>query len=119
IISNPDALLGTHSDEYKAKFKERLIAASKSLATWNVEASIVGKDGSKKYTHAIARPERQDDGSVLWTGIILDETRTREAVLEGISQGFVLYDGDDRLVLRNSSYLELFPALREVAVPGA
>ena len=119
ILSDPEALFGRHSDEYKAKFKERLVAASKSLTVWDVEASLVSKDGRKKYTHAIARPEKQADGSVLWTGVILDETRTREAVFEGLSQGFLLYDADDRLILRNSHFLELFPGLKDVAVPGA
>ncbi len=119
ILSDPEALFGRHSDEYKAKFRERLLAASKSLTTWDVEASIVTRDGRKKYTHAIARPERQPDGSVLWTGIILDETRTREAVVEGLSQGFLLYDADDRLILRNSHFLDLYPSLKDIAVPGA
>jgi diguanylate cyclase (GGDEF)-like protein len=119
IISNPDALLDCHSAEYKAKFKERLIAASQSLTTWDVEASIINKDGEKKYTHAIARPERLFDGSVMWTGIILDETRTREAMIDGMSQGFMLYGVDDRLVLHNSYFLDLHPSLKDIAVPGA
>ncbi len=119
ILSDPEVLLDRHSAEYKAKFRQRLVDASKSLTTWDVEATIVAKDGSKKYTHAIARPERQPDGSVLWTGIILDETRTRDAVIEGLSQGFTLYDADDRLVLRNNYYLEIFPALKDIAVSGA
>src|SRR5205823_2013498 len=68
---------------------------------------------------AIARPERKPDGSVLWTGIILDETRTRTAVVEGLSQGFLLYDADDRLILRNSYFLNLFPSISDVVVPGA
>lgn len=119
ILSDPEALFGRHSEEYKAKFKERLIAASKALTVWDVEASIDSADGSKKYTHAIARPERQPDGSTLWTGIILDETRTREAVIEGLSQGFLLYGPDDRLIMRNSHFLAIFPELRDIAVPGA
>jgi diguanylate cyclase (GGDEF)-like protein len=119
ILSNPEALFSRHSEDYKAKFRERLLAASKSLSTWDVEATIVSKDGRKKYTHAIARPEQQPDGSVIWTGVILDETRTREAVFEGLSQGFVLYDAEDRLVIRNSHFLEIYPALQAVAVPGA
>jgi hypothetical protein len=119
ILTDPEALFGRHSDEYKAKFRERLVTASKALTTWDVEASLVSADGRKKYTHAIARPERQQDDSVVWTGIILDETRTREAVIEGLSQGFVLYDSDDQLMLRNSHFLDLFPELKAIAVPGA
>lgn len=119
ILSNPEALFRTHGSDYSAKFRERLLSASKSLTTWDVEASLVTSDGHKKYTHAIARPSRKADNSVVWTGIILDETRTREAVVEGLSQGLVLYDADDKLILRNSHYLKLYPSLAEIAVPGA
>src|SRR4051812_25187776 len=89
------------------------------MTRWDVEATITTADGRKKYTHAIARPERQESGAVTWTGIILDETRTREALLENLSQGILFYDADDRLVLRNSHYLTLFPELEHVSVPGA
>ena len=119
IISNPDALFSCHSADYSAKFRERLLTASKSLTLWDVEATIISQDGRKKYTHAIARPERKPDGSVLWTGIILDETRTRTAFIENLTQGVLLYDAEDRLILRNNSFVDLFPSLRDVAVPGA
>jgi diguanylate cyclase (GGDEF)-like protein len=119
IISNPEALFKTHSPDYKAKFRERLLAASKALTMWDVEATLVTPDGRKKYTHALARPTRQPDGSVLWTGVILDETRTREAILDSLSQGLLLYDAQDRLMMRNSHYLKLYPSLQDVAVPGA
>jgi nitrogen-specific signal transduction histidine kinase len=119
IVSDPNALFSCHSAEYSAMFRERLLAASRSLSAWDVEASIISRDGRKKYTHAIARPERKPDGSVLWTGIIFDETRTRTAVIESLSQAFLLYDFEDRLILRNSHYLQLHPSLMGVAVPGA
>ena len=52
---------------------------SQALTSWDVEASIVTPEGRIKYTHAIARPERLSDGSVLWTGVTLDATRIKEA----------------------------------------
>jgi diguanylate cyclase (GGDEF)-like protein len=119
ILSDPEALFRTHSPDYKARFRERLLAASKALTLWDVEATLVRPDGTKKYTHAIARPNRQQDGSVLWTGVILDETRTREAIVDSLSQGFLLFDAQDRVIIRNSHYLRLYPALRDIAVPGA
>jgi diguanylate cyclase (GGDEF)-like protein len=119
ILSDPEALFRTHSPDYKARFRERLLAASKALTLWDVEATLVRPDGTKKYTHAIARPNRQEDGSVLWTGVILDETRTREAIVDSLSQGFLLFDAQDRVIIRNSHYLRLYPALRDIAVPGA
>jgi diguanylate cyclase (GGDEF)-like protein len=119
ILSDPHALFNCHSQDYSAKFKERLLAASKSMSFWDVEASVVSRDGRKKYTHAIALPERRPDGSVLWTGIILDETRTRTAFIENLAHGFLLFDGDDHLILRNNEFLQMFPHLHNVAVPGA
>lgn len=119
ILSNPETLFNTHGSDYSAKFRERLLSASKSLTTWDVEASLITSDGQKKYTHAVAQPDRKADGSVVWTGIILDETRTREAVVESLSQGFLLFDADDKLILRNSHYLKLYPTLADIAVPGA
>ena len=119
ILADPEVLFSTHSPEYRAKFRERLLAASKALTTWDVEATLVTAAGRKKHTHAIARPDRQEDGSVLWTGVILDETRTREAIVDSIALGLLLYDAQDRLIMRNSHYLTFFPTLSGIAVPGA
>ena len=38
--------------------------------------------------------------------------------LESISEGFFLYDSDDRMVLCNSRYRELFPGMADVYRPG-
>lgn len=132
ILTNPHALFGTYAPEYAKSFREKLIEASKTLSTWDVEASIVTKSGEVKYTHAIANPKKQADGSVLWTGVILNatrikeaeiaaavaEARTREAIVESLSQGFLLFDCDDRLTLINSHFVQLFPELAGVVVPG-
>ena len=49
---------------------------------WDVEAPIIARDGTHKWSHAIARPHRREDGAVVWTGIILDNTRIKEANIE-------------------------------------
>jgi PAS domain S-box-containing protein len=132
IVSDPNALFDCHSPQYRETFRERLLEASRELKMWDVEATIVTKDGEQKYTHAIARPHRTPDGTVFWDGVILDatrikeaeleaasiEARTREAILESISQGLALYDEDDRLVVCNSHFLEFNPELGDVIRPG-
>ena len=42
-----------------------------------------------------------------------------QTAIETISDGFVLFDPDDRLVLCNSRFRELYPKLADVAQPGA
>ena len=133
ILSNPKALFSTYAPEYGESFRERLLQASKNLTKWDVEASIVMPDGTHKYTHAIATPDRLEDGSVLWTGVILDatrikdaekqvaaaESRTRRAIVESLSQGFLMFDADDKLSISNSQFEAFFPAITDTVEIGA
>ena len=133
ILADPKALFACHGPEYRETFRERLLQASKDMTMWDVEAQIITRDGEEKWTHAIARPHKEPDGSVLWDGVILDATRlkraefaaadaaanTRKIIVESISQGFILFDPDDRLVICNGKYFDLYPELESVAVPGA
>lgn len=132
ILTDPEALFAHYGREYRETFRQKLIQASKDMILWDVEATIQRPDGEVRYTHAIARPRRELDGSVVWTGVILDatriklaemaaaeaETRTREAIVESLSQGMLLFDQDDRLVLHNSHFIKLYPQLVEVAQKG-
>ena len=79
ILADPNALFARHGPEYREDFRERLLAASREMKMWDVEADIITRDGERKFTHAIARQRREPDGSVLWDGIILDATRLRRA----------------------------------------
>jgi signal transduction histidine kinase/CheY-like chemotaxis protein len=47
-----------------------------------------------------------------------EQRRTIETAIETISEGFALYDADDRLVIANSRYRALYPALDDLIVPG-
>jgi PAS domain S-box-containing protein len=82
ILADPNALFACHGPEYRTNFRERLLTASRELSLWDVEAQIITRDGEEKWTHAIARPRRQPDGSVLWDGVILDATRIKRSELE-------------------------------------
>lgn len=132
ILSNPQALFDCHGPDYYATFHDRLLAASRTMKLWDVEATIIDRDGTRKFTHALARPHQEADGSVVWNGVILDQTRikeaeieaaaastrTRDAIIESIPQAFALYDPDECLVTWNSRFLELYPELAEVIAPG-
>ena len=82
VMADPQALFDCHGPEYRATFRERLLEASRKLEMWDVEAQIITRDGEEKWTHAIARPHRLPDGSVLWDGVILDNTWIKKAEFE-------------------------------------
>ncbi len=133
ILTNPSALFANYAPEYGDTFRKRLLEASRTMTTWDVEASIVMPSGERKYTHAIARPEREADGSVLWTGVILDatrmklaemaatetEARTRQSIIDSLPQGFMLFDADEKLVLRNKHFDKVLPGYAAAAHEGA
>jgi diguanylate cyclase (GGDEF)-like protein/PAS domain S-box-containing protein len=133
ILNDPEALFQHYGPDYRESFRKRLLQASKDMTLWDVEATILRPDGQTRYTHAIARPTKESDGSVLWTGVILDatrikeaeiaasaaESRTRAAIIESLSQGLLLFDNADKLVLENSHFHALYPALRSVIQHGA
>jgi diguanylate cyclase (GGDEF)-like protein len=133
ILSDPEALFQHYGPDYRKEFRNRLLKASAEMSLWDVEATINRPDGTTRYTHAIARPAKEADGSVLWTGVILDATRikeaelaaslaesnTRIAIVESLSQGLLMFDRDDVLTIRNSHFIKLYPALADIAIPGA
>ena len=122
ILTNPKALFDSYAPEYRDQFRERLIQASKDMTKWDVEASIIMPDGTIRYTHAVATPVKQSDGSVLWTGVILDASRikaaeqeaaeaadtTRRNIVESLGQGFVMFDKEDKLTLFNDTFTQFF-----------
>ncbi len=44
--------------------------------------------------------------------------RQLQQAIDSIGEGFLLYDSDDRIVLCNRRYRELFPSLDDILVPG-
>ncbi|HTI79435.1 MAG TPA: response regulator [Acetobacteraceae bacterium] len=46
------------------------------------------------------------------------QRRTIQQSIESLNEGFVLYDADDKLLLCNSKYHEIYAGIADVAVPG-
>ncbi len=116
ILNDSNALFDVFAPEYQATFREKLLEAARNLEMWNVEATILTPEGERKYTHAIARPTRRNDGSVVFDGVILDATRFRQAeimvkhlgrILDSSSNEVYVFDCDDlKFVQVNQSALD-------------
>ncbi|WP_137392382.1 hybrid sensor histidine kinase/response regulator [Rhodoligotrophos defluvii] len=50
--------------------------------------------------------------------IAQEQRRTIETAIETISEGFALFDADDRLVMANSRYRAIYPGVADLIVPG-
>jgi two-component system, sensor histidine kinase len=91
----------------------------------------VRPDGSVRWVRLEADPRLDDGRMVGLFGIVQDITERKEAELEAeniqnrlydaiesMPQGFVLYDRDDRFVLANTHFREMFPELAPLMKPG-
>jgi PAS domain S-box-containing protein len=52
--------------------------AAKDLRLWTHEFRIVLKNGEERWMAGEASPERQEDGSLLWHGCFMDQTRSKK-----------------------------------------
>lgn len=71
----------------------------------------------------LVREQRTADGGIVGTGTDITAIKQAERqmydAIESISDGFVLYDREERLILCNSRYREFYREIDDLLVPGA
>ena len=114
-------------------------ALLKHLASFSVDKPIHVReghmrraDGSDAWAIWTNRAYFDKDGNVShFQGVGTDITERKQAeealresrellseAIESMGEGFVLFDEEDRLVLFNSKYAEMFPVVADILVPG-
>jgi len=103
-----------------------------SHSPYAVEYRLVDRNGNIHWVLDQGRPVYDNDGTLLWIdGVLFDiterkqmesevrllQTRMTDAI-ESIGEAFVLWGADERLVLCNKKYRELFDPDGNLLVPG-
>jgi PAS domain S-box-containing protein len=115
-------------DAFERRRDEDRNAGSKVLQ----ELRWIRPDGQLRWVHIEGYPRYGAGGQFIGHfGVVQDITRSKLAeqaaidsqlrlldAIESIPQGIVLYDKDDRYVLSNSRFRELFPDLASIMRPG-
>jgi signal transduction histidine kinase/FixJ family two-component response regulator len=120
-----------HPEDLQGYLAERSEARSNDRSYMH-EHRWVRPDGSIRWVRIESDPQSaadKEDGSAF--GIVMDVTERKEAqavaeesqarlvdAIESLAQGFILYDSEDRFVLANSHFREMFPELARVLTPG-
>ncbi|MGZ8237206.1 MAG: PAS domain S-box protein, partial [Methylobacter sp.] len=73
-----------HPDDLPG-FQESIIVSATNLAPWNFEARQKTSNGEWKWFHAASRPQLQDNGDIIWEGLVMDVT-TRKRVEEELAK---------------------------------
>ncbi|MBD6619917.1 PAS domain S-box protein [Komarekiella sp. 'clone 1'] len=79
IQADPSLIISiVHADEHE-DFVQSISVSAQTLQPWQWEGRIVLPDGQVKWLQGVSRPEQQADGSILWDGLIIDITRSKQA----------------------------------------
>jgi signal transduction histidine kinase/DNA-binding response OmpR family regulator/HAMP domain-containing protein len=101
---------------------ERITAAMSGLAGGDTSVEIPGRDRSDEIGRmAQALGVFRDTAVEIEANNLREIARTRQQLtdaLESISEGFFLFDAEDRLVVCNDRFRQLYPGLADVVVPG-
>ncbi len=60
-------------------FQETVLNSAIQLAPWNCEARQKTSNGEWKWFHAASRPQLQDNGDIIWEGLVMDVTTRKRA----------------------------------------
>jgi PAS domain S-box-containing protein len=123
-LSAEEARSFVHPDDIVAFLDARHHAIT-TRTTVRVENRWVRPDGEIRWVHIELRPKHSVAGEYLGLfGTAQDITDRRRAeeqltdAIETISEGIVLFDSDDRYVLTNTKYREMYPELLDMFAPG-
>lgn len=135
---DPATLIGKRRDELAIDAEADLVAAhmddlANRRAFKDFRYRIRREDGEPCYLKISGRPVFSEDGTFMgFRGAGSDETpemraldRARKAearlaeAIEAMTEGFALYDADDRLVICNTRYRELYAESASFMAPGA
>ncbi|MBI5164981.1 MAG: PAS domain S-box protein, partial [Magnetospirillum sp.] len=136
---SPEAIIGRSREDLMDEFiapevRERHLADLAARRPFrNFTYRTRGQDGETRVLRINGKPIFGDDGSFLGyrgtgadvTAEVLAEERLKAVehqlatAISSISQGLVLFDADDRMVVCNETYRRTFPLAADLMVPGA
>lgn len=106
-------------DDLKA-FNNSVDNSSKNHQPWNWAYQIITASGKQKWIQAIARPDLQSDGSLIWDGLLLDITERKvlekelaykqaqfNAFFRSAPVGLVIYDKNFTILQINDKLAEM------------
>jgi PAS domain S-box-containing protein len=119
-----------HADD-RALVLASIARSAEELSLWSCKYRYCHPDGRTLWLAGHASPERRADGALLWHGFITDITEGKRAdtqirelkdqlaeAIESLNAGFVMFDADERLVLCNRKYRELYHIPPDILRPG-
>jgi PAS domain S-box-containing protein len=106
-----------HPDD-RDRFAKAIKESAEDNSSFDIEVRNIKPDGQMAWVRSLARSRKRDDGATVWDGIFVDITARKQAeeraaqayrwlteAIDSLSDGFALWDAEDRLVLWNDKFI--------------
>ena len=98
----------------KDNFLKRMTASEKDLKKYTTDFRFITKDGRIRWLTSAVDVKKEDDGSVVWNGIIIDVTDSKQheewlaTTLNNAPEGIVTFASDCVIISANATMSKLF-----------
>ncbi|MFP4122166.1 ATP-binding protein [Coleofasciculus sp.] len=79
IQENARVIIELIHPNHREYFDQSVAISAQTLQPWNWEGQIILPSGQCKWIQGAARPERLDNGSILWYGMVMDISKLKQA----------------------------------------
>ncbi len=131
IQADPDSIFSmAHPDDLKS-FKTSWTISAKNLKPWEHEGRIVIPSGEIKWIKSHSRPEKLENGTIVWYGFILNVTERKQAEKallrsnamlqaqqEAAIDGILVVDENQNILSCNQRFVELWQIPQSVIETG-
>ena len=120
----------THPNDLKA-FQNSLTISAKNLKPWEYEGRILLDSGEVKWIKITSRPEKLENDTILWHGLILDVTERKQAEKallrsnamlqaqqEAAIDGILVLDENQNILSCNQRFVDLWQIPQSVLESG-
>jgi signal transduction histidine kinase len=133
LFADPHSIIDAFDAVTREEFRARHDEHARALRPMDAEIPLKAENGSRRWVRLIVRPAPLPRGLVGWNGAMIDIGRRRDAeraaaraaerlrdMVDSLAEGLALFDRDDRLVLCNQRFRELYPPeVRPAIAPGS
>jgi len=113
VVSDASPIFSLIHPEDSETLKLSTQESSNILSDWRSEFRIITAQNEIKWIHAQSKPEKQNDGSIIWNGYATDVTELKnislqfEALLDLASDGVHILDEDGNIVQFSRSFASM------------
>ncbi|WP_171974809.1 GAF domain-containing protein [Leptolyngbya sp. 'hensonii'] len=79
IQQDAAVILGMVHPDDREKLETSIARSARTLQPWLLEHRVVTPSGQVKWLQAASRPEKQDNGEIVWDGVLMDITDRKQA----------------------------------------